>query len=80
MYPDPRVLSTDEVELVAMEINADDPAMVVDVRVQRIHCVRDKHGNVTEVRGGRLMMARCVRGGAVAERVMCTCRGSSCHR
>jgi len=47
-FPDARVLQTYEVELVAMELVDDDPAMVVDVRAQRVHCVKDKFGNVVE--------------------------------
>lgn len=54
LHMDPRVLSVDEVEMVAMELvdggtgGGRDPAMVVDVRVQRVNCFRDKHGNVTQ--------------------------------
>jgi len=47
--PDDRVLSTEDVELVAAELDASgDPAIVVDVRVQRVRCARDKHGNVVD--------------------------------
>lgn len=31
-----------------MDMVDNDPAMVVDVRVQRVNCVRDKFGNVVQ--------------------------------
>lgn len=48
LYLDSRVLNTYEVEMIAMDMVDNDPAMVVDVRVQRVNCVRDKFGNVVQ--------------------------------
>ncbi|CAG9465260.1 unnamed protein product [Pedinophyceae sp. YPF-701] len=46
--PDTRILHAREPQLVSVKLIEGDPIVVVQVEVQRVHCIRDKFGNVVE--------------------------------